>query len=154
MIELALRADASDLSEADEVVVGSPGSAIEHTFFVVPVRFSVAGVDLLAYPDVYADWRPLPVLGFASQLRRTVMELEPGQAGTVSLEDGGALKLCRKGANFTIEATLIGVQVTVSRDELMAAVTRFSGEAASFAQSVAPSIVDHPVWGEWRVGLL
>ena len=102
MIELSLRPDPEHDLEAEVAPEAAPAAAIEHTYFVTPVRLAVEGVELLAYPGVYPDWRPLPVLGFASQLLTTVVGLGHGKSGVVALDDGGFLSITRKAAAWLL----------------------------------------------------
>lgn len=101
MIELSLRSDPQCDAEGDLGAALAPAAAIEHTYFGVLVRLNIDGDELLAFPGVYSDWRPVPALGFASQLLRTVLELEPGRTGMVTLEDGGVLSIAREDKYFS-----------------------------------------------------
>ncbi len=149
MIELAFRPDPVDDLEVDETPEFAPAAAIEHTYFVVPVRLSIDGEELLAFPGVYPDWRPLPILGFASQLRRTVVALEHGQARTITVEDGGSLSISRDGDSLVFTTSLAPIRVSASRDELITVVLNFSREACDYARSVSPAVSTHPSWSSW-----
>jgi len=149
MIELAFRPASEHELEGDENPESAPVAAIEHTYFVVPVRLNINGEELLAYPGVYPDWRPLPVLGFATQLRRTVVELGHGQSGTITLADGGFLSISRDGDSLVFMTSLAPVRVRTSRDEVVRAALDFSLAACKYVQTVAPAISTHPAWGGW-----
>ena len=149
MIQLALRPDPAYDPEVDEAPEFAPAAAIEHTYFVVAVRLNVAGEDLLVFPGVYPDWRPLPVLGFASQLRRTVLALEYGEEGTITLEDGGFLSISRGRDNLVFTTSLAPIRVSALRSEFIAAVLNFSREACGYARSMSPTVTTHPSWGSW-----
>ena len=149
MIELTLRPDPDPELEADEAPESAPAAAIEHTYFVVLVRLVVDGEELLVYPGVYPDWRPLPVLGFASQLRRAAMELEPGQSTTITLADGGFLSITREDNNFVLTTSLHPVRVSSPRDEFAIAAADFARDACAYVLSVAPAMSTHPAWSRW-----
>lgn len=149
MIELSLRPDPDDGLEAEEAPEAAPAAAIEHTYFVVPVRLSIDGEELLAYPGVHPDWRPLPVLGFASQLLNAVAGLEHGQSGTVTLEDGGLLSIARDRDNFFITTSLSVVSASAPRDEFVRAAVSFARAACDYVLSLAPGMVAHPAWSGW-----
>ncbi|WP_248582715.1 hypothetical protein [Nocardioides sp. InS609-2] len=135
MIELSMRPDLDYDVEADEVPESAPAAAIEHTYFVVPVRLTVDGQALLAYRGVYADWRPLPVLGFAIQMRGIVTGLKDGQSGTVTLEDGGFLSITRHGDNLVFATSLESITVTALRDDLVIAAERLAQQACEYVRS-------------------
>ncbi len=122
------------------------------TYFVAPVRLCVDGQELLAWPELYRDWRPLPVLGLASGLRDLVLALEHGQVGCVFLADGGELKISRDRERLVFSSTLLPVRASASRDEVIPAVLAFSHEACVFAQLVAPTVALHPEWSGWCPG--
>lgn len=149
MIELEFRRILRDDLEIQEAPESAPAAAIEHTYFVVPVRLNVQGEELLAYPGVYPDWRPLPVLGFATQLRRTVTGLEHRQSGSITLADGGSLAISRDGSDLVFTRALAPVQVTASRDESVRAAVDFLLAVCEYVQSVAPTISTHPAWSGW-----
>ena len=149
MIELSLRPDPEHDLEADEAPESAPAAAIEHAYFVVPVRLAIGGVDLLAYPGVYPDWRPLPVLGFSSHLLNTVAGLEHGQSGTVTLEDGGFLSITRDGNNLLITTSLSPVSASAPRDEFVGAAANFARAACDYVLSLSPRMAAHPAWVGW-----
>lgn len=149
MIELTMRPMPDDELEAEEAPESTPAAAIEQTYFVVPVRLNIDGEELLAYPGVYPDWRPLPVLGFATQLRRTVLGLEHGRSGTITLADGGFLSISRDDANLVFTMSLAPVRVSAGRDSVVAAVVGFSQSACAYVKSIAPAMPTHPAWSEW-----
>lgn len=149
MIELSLRPVPEHELEVVEAPESAPAAAIEQTCFVVPVRLNVDGEELLAYPGVYPDWRPLPVLGFATQLRRTTLGLEHGQSGMITLADGGFLSILRDGNSLVFTMSLAVIRVTTSRDDVVRAAVAFSQAACDYVQSIAPAMPTHPVWREW-----
>lgn len=149
MIELTLRPVPEHEADADEAPESAPAAAIEHTYFVAPVRLTVDGQELLTFPGVYPDWRPLPLLGFSSQLCNTVAGLEDGESGTVTLEDGGFLLITRDGNRLVIATSLTPVSATVPRDEFVSAVANFARAACNYVLSLSPGMAAHPAWTGW-----
>src|SRR5437870_3184320 len=72
-------------------------AVLETTSFLMPVRFSINGIELLqgVGPDLkHPDpWVPLPVLGFATHVLEALHEMGPHSTREVSLTDGGTLYL-------------------------------------------------------------
>ena len=88
MIELTFRADVE--SEDDQAPESASAAAIEHTYFVVPVRFAIDGRELLTFPGANPDWRPLPVVGLSTTRTYSV---------------GGEVVVTRSGQGVRLMAT-------------------------------------------------
>ncbi|EHR52038.1 hypothetical protein SacmaDRAFT_3835 [Saccharomonospora marina XMU15] len=149
MIELSLLPAPDYDADADAGAESAPAAAIEHTYFVVLVRLNIDGQELLAFPGVYSDRRPLPALGFASQLLRTVSELGHGESGTVTLEDGGVLSIARDGDHLAVASSLAATRVTVLRSDLLGAARALARVACDYVLSVSPAMATHASWRDW-----
>lgn len=151
MIELDFQADEAavrdDLKAAPE---SADAAALENTFFVVPTRLRIDDIELLEYPGVHPAWRPLPLLGFAPRLCRVAAAVGDGETATISLMDGGALQLERRGDTLNLTSSLTPEQVaTVSRGELVQESAKFAAEVCAFLASLAPAMSEHPAWPTW-----
>lgn len=151
MIDLAFQANDEEIrrdleAEPEE----ADAAALEHTFFVVPTRFVIDGIELLAYPGVHAGWRPLPLLGFAPRLRRVAAAVRDGETESISLMDGGVLQLERRGDTLRVTSSLTPKDAaTVSREELVRESAKFAGEVCGYLALTAPAMLEHPSWPTW-----
>lgn len=149
MIGLFLRPDPEHELDADEAPELAPAAAIEHTYFVVPMRLNIDGEELLAFPGVYPDWRPLPALGFVSQMFKTLSRLKDGESGTVTLEDGGLLLIACHSDTLILKSSLSLRSVTVPRADLLSAAEMFARVVCDYVLSVSPAMTTHPAWSDW-----
>lgn len=149
IFELALRPEPQDEPGTTETPEFASSAAIEQTYFVVPVRLCIDGHELLIYPGVHPAWRPLPVLGFATRLRRVLITLEPRRSEAITLADGGSLEIYRDEDNLILTTSLAPLRANAPREELVAAAVHFSSEACDYARSVSPTISAHPFWSTW-----
>jgi hypothetical protein len=151
MIELAFRADESAFAEdLDASPEDASAAAVEQTYFVVATRLAIDGIELLEYPGVHAAWRPLPLLGFASSLRRVVSTIADGQAGSISLADGGVLCVERRGETLRLSSSLVPDNAaSVQRDVLMQESEKFGTAACLFVSGIVPAMRQHPAWRSW-----
>jgi hypothetical protein len=152
-IELAMRADDEAVrADLDDSPVDAPAAAVEETFFVVPTRLAVDGIELLTYPGVYDGWRPLPLLGFAPRLRNLTTGLRAGKAATLSLRDGGHLEFRRDGTVVVISSSLTGDDAAISVERLADAAVNFSADVCAYLLSLIPAMAGHTSWESWCAG--
>lgn len=150
VIELAIQVDDEALrADLEESPVDAPAAAVEQTYFVVPTRLSVDGTELLAFPDVHDRWRPLPLLGFAPQLRDLAIDLGDGEAATLSLADGGSLEFQRDGGKVQISSSTTRDQAVVPAEELVEAAVALAEDACASVLSIVPAMVTHGSWSAW-----
>lgn len=151
---IALEYRAGSLPEGPECadVLSLPSAALETTCLETWVRFAVDGVELLAYPGVSADWRRVPLLGFATILRDAVFSLGRTRTAHLSLSEGGLLRLDRTGDVVTLSSSLIPSPAKAAAVQLEAETVRFAREVCEVVRTVAPTITDHPDWPRWSGG--
>lgn|GEM_PF-4522054 len=133
--------------------MGAPAAALEQTYFVVPTRFAIDGKELLAFPEVYDTWRPLPLLGFAPRLRAVATAMSDGDAATISLMDGGDLMFRRRGAEMVISASITGDEAALSAAQLTDAAVGFANDVCTYVLSIVPAMATHGSWGTWCAGV-
>lgn len=142
--EKVLREDLESSPESAE-----PG-VLETTYFVMPVRFAIDDGDMLAFPGAYADWRPLPLLGFATHLHNALRSIEDDGSRQITLAEGGQILLRRDGDEVRISSSILDRKdVSVRYDELLAASGRFLAEVRDLLLKRIPSMQEHPNWSEW-----
>lgn len=139
--EMALAAD------AECAPAGADPAALEETYFVMPVRFEISGVDVLALQGGVA--RPLPLIGFAIDLLSALEPLESGQRTDVYLAGGDELSLHRQDEMIELQCVPDGQTAKVGRSELIAAARSFSARVSALLLQRVPEIRNHPTWLEW-----
>jgi hypothetical protein len=151
MIDLAFQANDEEIRrDLEAEPERADPAALEDTFFVVPTRFVIDGIELLAYPGVHAAWRPLPLLGFAPRLRRVAAAVGDGDTASISLMDGGVLQLERRGDALRVSSSLAPEHVAmVSRDELARESAKFAADVCAYLALMAPAMSEHPSWPTW-----
>lgn len=122
-------------------------AAMEETYFVMPVRVYVGGTDVLAMNSGAA--RPLPLIGFATDLRLALEQLEAGRRMDVYLAGGDELSLCLQDDLIEIQRVPDGQIAKVARSELRAAARSFSARVRATLLQRVPELRSHPNWLDW-----
>ena len=143
-----------DEAEWQSDVAASPTTAnpaaLEQTYFVMPVRFTVQGKELLGIPGV-GPWQRLPMLGLAWGFGR-VAHLSTGDKVNLSLAGGGNLEF-RAGADaVTVTSSLRHESVEVDAEELRHSAGNFVESVRREFRKRLPSMSSHPAWSTWFGG--
>jgi hypothetical protein len=159
---------AEDLQHSPE---SANPAALEETYFVMPVRLCVNGVELLEQPhrakrNVFVGaaeqgvqrierpneasaWLPLPLLGFTTHALQVLNELKPGGENKLNLAGGGHLMLARENDQITVESSLNGKRSSTQLAEAVNAFQSFSEKVRQLLVNRVPEIQQHPAWKQW-----
>lgn len=125
----------------------APGfEALLITYFLLPTRLRVSGVDLLVTPwrgaptEATSPWREIPVVGFALRLELALDTVaREGEAAALFLNDSGAVLLRLRGDRLEVKDDLSGRTAHAPFDEVTMAVREFAIRARDL---VAPILHD------------
>jgi hypothetical protein len=170
-IELDFVRDEAELAElrrADLTTLRP--QAIESSYLKMPVRFSVNGLTVLLLPDeddrvwlVPADGtravqshnreggealRRLPIVFFASALSAGISKAAATGSATITVPEGGVLKLRRAGEVSTL-VDESGRQAVVSFDELAMAIGHFRRNVVRLLDEEVPALRASSVLATW-----
>ncbi len=138
---------AEDLGASPET---ANAAALEQTYFVMPVRFTVGNTDLLAFPGAYETWRPQPIIGFATHVLGAVLGVKPGEPACCHIADGGRLDFERFDWTIRVSSTLLrGRGESVPATELISAARVFRDRVRDFLLQRVPAMKEHPWWNKW-----
>ncbi|MDP3155769.1 MAG: hypothetical protein Q8N23_24060 [Archangium sp.] len=148
MIEFDFRPDEGVLAEnAEGEPQAADPAALEETYFVMPLRFSVNGAEVLGAGG--EPWWDLPLLGFATHLQACLERLiEQGKA-QMFLAGGGSLVWRLRDDAAEVRNSLSGATVPMSLAELHSAVAALFQRVRQFLLTRFPSMVAHPRWTDW-----
>ena len=115
-------------------------AALQETYFEMPVRLAVEGVELLEITAVTTSpWLPLPLLDVALMVPDLLDHLAHEASGTYSLPGGGwSLRIRRNGSEVELESTVNGRRTIASYKELRAAAFMFRERVRSLMKSRVP----------------
>lgn len=159
---------AEDLQHSPE---SANPAALEETYFVMPVRLCVNGIELLEQsghakrnvfigadehglrqtqrPNEASCYLPLPLLGFATQALQALNQMKPGCVQKLYLAGGGDLLLARHGEQLSIESSISGKSSSTEFAEALSAFRAFSEKIRQLLVSRVPAIQQHPSWRQW-----
>jgi hypothetical protein len=159
---------AEDLQHAPE---SADRGALEETYFVMPVRLCVNGVELLEHPgrakrNVFigageqgvqriqlpneaSSWLPLPLLGFAKDVLQALNETKPGKERKLYLAGGGELVFVRQGEQLSVASSITGKSASTQFAEVLNAFRTFSEKVRQLLVGRVPGIQQHPSWRQW-----
>jgi hypothetical protein len=138
---------AKDLATSPE---SASSAVLEQTYWLMPTRFAIDGVDLLAFPGAYDTWRPQPVLGLATQLAAAVAEASSGTRSYCHMDEGGRLDFEPRGPSIQVSSTLLpGQALTAPAALLNDEVLAFRGRVRDFLLQRVPAMRLHSHWGTW-----
>lgn len=120
---------------------------IETTYFVMPVRFSTDGKEVLQTQR--SEWLPQPVIGFTTHLALAVCELGSTGVATCFVDDGGTLRFERRGTRVHLTCSFNGVAAEIPIQELEGAVTHFRARVRDSFRALIPELTTHPSWSTW-----
>jgi hypothetical protein len=127
--------------------VSADPAALEETYFVMPVRFSVDGVNLLSMSADQAH--SLPLLGFSTHVLQMLEHMQSTDEGRVYLAGGGDVSICTEGQRVRIRSSLTNREVTVDREALLSAFRSFADCVKHQLVTWVPGIDRHPHWRTW-----
>jgi len=157
----------------DEAVIAKDGqhspntasaAALEETYFVMPVRFSIKRVELLEQPlnhsKTFSDhslggseqrnpYLSLPLIGFGTHTVEFLSDIEAGEDRKMYLAGGGYLVFKRQKDMITVGSGINGRSCSESRSELLDAFSTFLGEVKRLLLSRVRGIDTHPSWLTW-----
>lgn len=155
----------TDLREVDEGV-------LLHTYFVLPVRFSVNDQELFELPPqdqtvmvgtlegrlvlqetrVTWAWLALPILHLAIVGLERVQEAGQGKASVYLLPGSGMrLHFQGHGSSVVIRSEVNGQTAETAYTELEDAFEKFAVAVRSVLKQQAPELIDHPQLGAWMI---
>jgi hypothetical protein len=152
MIELEFQIDDGVLEEDIRVDLPTANSAaLQETYFTMPVRLAIDGVELLDSPGITTrPWLPLPLLDVALVAVDRIAGLRDGTTATYSLPGGGwSLVLTRTGAAVGIESTINGKSASSAFLDLRSAGLMFRERVRGMLWTRLPQLRSHPLWGPW-----
>jgi hypothetical protein len=124
-------------------------AAVEETYFIMPVRMCVSGVELFRLNPTGSPWLSLPVLGFAAHLREALGKIRSDVQSSLSLAGGGRL-------DFLMESEKLEITCSLSRLGAADALREVTGASSIFCQKIqvllrdrVPQLVEHPSWRQW-----
>jgi hypothetical protein len=146
-------------------------AALEETYFVMPVRLCVNGIELLEQPgrakrnvfigadeqglrqtqlpDETSCWLPLPLLGFGTQVLQALNETKPGREQKLNLAGGGHLVFARHNDQIAVESSINGKRSSTQLAEALDAFRAFSEKVRQLLVTRVPVIQQHPSWRQW-----
>jgi hypothetical protein len=146
----------SPMSAADErqyAPESADPAAVESTYFIAPVRFTIDGTELFELPhDAGNPWLLLPVVGIAGVLGGIVRRLRGGETIMYSIPGTGRLHLSRRGDVVSITCDVNDRTCSVPLAELVAAFDGFRTRVRRLLVEAIPSMQQHASWTEWFPG--
>lgn len=159
---------ADDLQHSPET---ASSAALEETYFVMPVRFCVNGVELFEQPGekrrsmivVGAEsgpqrvelpndkgyWLPLPVLGFATHMLQALDQAKQEGMRKLYLAGGGYLVLSRHGELLSIKTSINENCASMEFSEALKAFRAFHEKVRQFLAWRVPKLQQHGSWKQW-----
>lgn len=148
IIDFSIDESAIEEDVANSFETVSPG-ALEETFFVMPVRFCVGGVEMLQLPGTESVWLPLPIFGFAADMLEALESAEGNQEKRVYLAGGGHLIFKKEGEFLSLVSSLNSKTTKVETKEIQGAFKTFSAQVKQLLENRAPALQQHPSWKRW-----
>ena len=124
-------------------------AALEETYFVMPFRFSVKGVELLGIRGRQPATLALPLLGFATDVNRAVSAARSRETTKCYLAGGGELTFERTASVMRVSSSLTGNTVTAEADDLVKATRLLLERVRELLLKRFPGMQAHPAWGTW-----
>ena len=125
---------------------GTDPAVVETTYFMVPVRMSIHGAELLRTQTT--AWVPEPILGLATHLVLVLEALRTRGAATCSV-GGGTLHFHLYQGVVRLVCSYNKVEADVSLDELQVAFENFRSRVRDSLSQLVPELTAHPWWPEW-----
>jgi hypothetical protein len=140
-----------DLSEKPETY---PAAVLTETFFIMPVRFVIDDVEILALSSDPGGegYFPLPLLGFCVGLNRYVDQIMPGVQVDGYLAGPVELRFLEEDGKVRVWCTLNDRVAYAIRSELVAAARKFRDEVRDWLVKNVPALRTHKSWTEWFPG--
>jgi hypothetical protein len=171
MTNLEFHFDEASLAEDMRHSPESATSAmLEETYFVMPVRLCVNGVELLEQPNrevknlfvarmghapqrfasvTESCWLPLPLLGFATHGLQRLRQVKGGDEQKLYLSGGGQLDFILNGERIAIKSSLNDRSSLAQLPEIVNAFQDFSESIRELLVHRIPSIQQHASWKQW-----
>ena len=135
--------------------VPSPPEAIDpavilETAFVMPVSFTVDGVNILGFPG--GATMNLSVVGFAVAAMSAVERLKSGGCEKIDIASAGDLFLQETSGTVKFWTTTLKPDVQAPYDETVAAFRAFASEVQRVIEARVPEMRKHPYWPRWFPG--
>ena len=140
----ARRWDSRDDAEASPV--SSDPAAIEETYFLVPFRFEIDGVELL---EGGGHGRLLPLVGFACLLRQALEAARSGGPARLFLAGGGELRLSVHDDRVKLTSSTTRNTAAAQLDDMLAASRALSVRARDVLLERFPEMRAHRDWSRW-----
>lgn len=173
MIQIEFRPEDLHLRGDQLTGIGTlSGELLENTFFNLPVRFNVDGIELfekvpldntvfvcqvereMLEPtlnlEMTSPWSPVPLLHLAtvglSQFRKAC---QGETTAFYHLPGGGHLQLRPNGDSLEIYSSISQRSVSANCAELQKAFERFKERTRQFLMEEVPGLEEHPDWFSW-----
>nr|WP_285963858.1 hypothetical protein [Oscillatoria laete-virens] len=150
MIHLDFEINESTLAEDASMkpAIANP-AALQETYFEMPVRFQIGGVELLQIPQGDEVFLELPLVDVATSGLKCVKNLESEKIAIYHLPGGWNLNFKREENTVTIESSVNGRFAKTGYAELVGAFEFFSEKVRSVLLAKIPELSMHPDWGHW-----
>jgi len=150
----------------DQGIIQEDIAVLEVTAFVLPVSFTVDGVDLFEIPIIgspenedeekdlsyraKSSWLPLPVLNLALNGMKAVQEVCRGKAVDFVLPDVGSRLLFEPiGNEVKIYSGINRRSALTTSGELLQAFEKFLDDVRTALRKEIPQLLKHPNLGTW-----
>ncbi len=129
-------------------------SLFEMSYFVMPIRFNVNGLEL--FQNHGSPWASGPILSLASSGLIAVKDVLKTKKEEYLIIDGpGSLEFTLMD-NKKVEVTFVisseRIAEIVNYEELLEAFQKFACKARAFLKERVPQLNEHPYWGPWLRG--
>ena len=155
MTEIDFEVDEAELAEGlDNDIPNEEDSLFIMSYFLMPIRFQVNGVELFEYNN--DPWVSMPLLNIASCGLITVKDLKLSKKENFSLLEGpGYIEFTMiddENVKIVYDYFPKPVILTVKYAELLEAFQKFAEKVRAFLKERVPQLNEHPYWGPWLRG--
>lgn len=126
------------------------------TYFIMPVRFQVNGIDFFKFPlnNPSDPWVPLPIVNIATDGLYSIKKLKVKKRIKYDLPEGAGLL---QFEFFDIDKVRIiysvnHIDISVNYEKLLEAFEKFTDKVKKFLNERVPQMRKHPYWGSWIRG--
>ena len=148
MVRIEFVIDEAELAAAAQAA-GADDASLQETYLLMPIRFEVAGQELLRVPDAEAVVLPGPLLHWATLGMDAIESVTTtGRARYSMPGTGGSLSFERRDRSVCITSTLNGVTACAPIDEVLLAARRFRATVRELIETRLPAVTSRPYWSQ------
>lgn len=155
IIDFVIRESSFSRSDNQSISIVSAGT-IEETYFLIPIRLTVNGVELLGGTSSSdkassSPWLEIPLLGFAKTGEEIVKEACSGKPVRFYLPDTGAFLDFSPGATGSVQiwSSINHSASCIECDELLKEFSFFVRRVKKVLADNIPDLINHPILGGW-----